>query len=93
MKLLRTENVLPIQTIEGMAPAVYTLAIKQMIIKHLNELSLDDLTELVEFRILDPREPECWNNVKTPLETEELRELERSKQVKFQCKTSIEINK
>ena len=93
MKFLRTENVLPIQTIEGMAPAVYTLAIRQMIIKHLNELSLDDLTELIEFRILDPREPECWNNVKTPLETEELRELERSKQVKFQCKTSIEIDK
>ena len=93
MKLLRTENVLPIQTIEGMAPAVYTLAIKQMIIKHLNELPLDELIELVEFRILDPREPECWNNAKTPLETEELRELERSKQVKFQCKTSIEIDK
>ncbi len=93
MKPLRTENVLPIQIIEGMAPAVYTLAIRQMIIKHLNELSLDDLTELVEFRILDPREPECWNNAKTSLEIEELRELERSKQVKFQCKTSIEIDK
>ena len=93
MKLLRTENVLPIQIIEGMAPAVYTLAIRQIIIKHLNELSLDDLTELVEFRILDPREPECWNNAKTSLEIEELRELERSKQVKFQCKTSIEIDK
>ena len=93
MKLLRTENVLPIQIIEGMAPAVYTLAIRQMIIKHLNDLSLDDLTELVEFRILDPREPECWNNAKTSLEIEELRELERSKQVKFQCKTSIEIDK
>ena len=93
MKLLRTENVLPIQIIEGMAPAVYTLAIRQMIIKHLNELSLDDLTELVEFRVLDPREPECWNNAKTSLEIEELRELERSKQVKFQCKTSIEIDK
>ena len=93
MKLLRTENVLPIQTIEGMIPAVYTLAIRQMIIKHLNELPLDELIELVEFRILDPREPECWNNAKTPLEIEELRELERSKQVKFQCKTSIEIDK
>ena len=76
-----------------MAPAVYTLAIRQMIIKHLNELPLDELIELVEFRILDPREPECWNNAKTSLEIEELRELERSKQVKFQCKTSIEIDK
>ena len=87
MELLRTSNNI---SMLNLTPGVSELIMRQVMISHLNNLPLEFLKELCEFQLIDPRDPELIEIAKKDTHLFFLlEELDRTKSVRMQCKTTI----